>query len=279
MPEYSPEIEKVLSMVPYLEELTDEYVGFAVCTRDEYVYYSAHKGQRLPIKPGDPVRPNTIAHEVISSGQRVVVTIPASVAGVGTAGYRGVGVPIRENGQVVGALIMGRAMYLEEKLQELTKKMKSSVELVAGGASRLAETAGQLAGISAGLADNAEKVRKDIGEMNNIISLIIEVAAQTHLLGLNAAIEAARAGEAGRGFNVVAGEIRKLAARTRSSAQDITMKLDRIKAHIETFNEHVQQIASVSQEQAASTQQINSAIQELNPIADDLVQAVARLIE
>ncbi|SHE89039.1 Methyl-accepting chemotaxis protein (MCP) signalling domain-containing protein [Desulfofundulus australicus DSM 11792] len=279
MPEYSPEIEKVLSMVPYLEELTDEYVGFAVCTRNEYVYYSAHKGQRLPIKPGDPIKPNTIAHAVINSGRRVVVTIPASVAGVGTAGYRGVGVPIKENGQVVGALIMGRAMYLEEKLQELTKKMKSSVELVAGGASRLAEAAGQLAAISAGLADNAEKVRKDIGEMNNIISLIIEVATQTHLLGLNAAIEAARAGEAGRGFNVVAGEIRKLAARTRSSAQDITMKLDRIKAHIETFNEHVQQIASVSQEQAASTQQINSAIQELNPIADDLVQAVARLIE
>ena len=83
-----------------------------------------------------------------------------------------------------------------------------------------------------GLVKNIETISQNVAEINNIVEMVKDISEQTNLLALNAAIEAARAGEYGRGFSVVAEEVRKLADMTRDATDNINNMIEGFKEDI-----------------------------------------------
>jgi len=115
-----------------------------------------------------------------------------------------------------------------------------------------------------GSSDTMERLRQDVQGIVSVLEVIRSIAEQTNLLALNAAIEAARAGEAGRGFAVVADEVRALASRTQQSTGEIQSMIDRLQR---ATNDSVVAMQRASQMGENTREQSNLAGASLDEIA------------
>ncbi|MDO7907349.1 globin-coupled sensor protein [Paenibacillus sp. JX-17] len=111
---------------------------------------------------------------------------------------------------------------------------------------------------------------QEVRQIESMSGMIRELSDQTHLLGLNAAIEAARAGEAGRGFDIVAQEVRKLAADSRKAQQHIQQKLAAILPKLGSVQTEANETSENARKQASSSEELVAFVRMVEQVAADL---------
>jgi methyl-accepting chemotaxis protein len=221
------------------------------------------------------------ASQTSSAGQDLVQVIER--VGAGAASTR---VRVQEASRALDATTqaIGRAIKDSEEMGPLNKRVESAL---AAGSQAVDDTAGGMDRIRSSVDLTATRVA-ELGAKGEQIGAIVEtiddIAEQTNLLALNAAIEAARAGEQGKGFAVVADEVRKLAERSSRATKEIAALIGEVQqgteAAVKAMQSGAGEVATGSglAEQAASAlREIKSAAAARNKVLDDMLAAVVEI--
>jgi hypothetical protein len=155
-------------------------------------------------------------------------------------------------------------------LKSMSEGLGNGVSSIATAIEELASSASSIYNNQMGLNEEINKIIILSEQINEVSSFIKQIADETNMLGLNASIEAARAGEAGRGFSVVADEIRKLSEQSKSTVPKIKHITDQIVDKVEETSRKCQVSLDASQEQAAASEEMAASIEQITGMATEL---------
>jgi methyl-accepting chemotaxis protein len=191
---------------------------------------------------------------------------------IGTFGIGGPLAVVKPIAKIAAAVIAARIQETRhlELIGEVAGEISRSVEQTAAAIENIYAGSEELNAANRAVAEAVAATETKVRDTNQMLDFILDVADQTGLLGLNAAIIAAQAGVHGRGFSVVADEIRKLAKNSSSSVDKITEILEQIQSGVAEVKAISDKTAGIAEKQYRATQQIARDMANVKKSVDTL---------
>ncbi|WP_187355501.1 methyl-accepting chemotaxis protein [Paenibacillus tengchongensis] len=262
-------IEQLKNVLDVIQNTYPEDTAVVLADTDKVLAYLPGQQIDLKVPVGMPIEKfkGTVSYAAYETGAIHREERGAEAFGVS---YLSSAVPVIENGEVTGVISAMISNHRTAVLQDGAQELSSLVEEMTATSEDVTLSAVGITEHLDGLLSRSNSLVRDIESSFEILSTVKQIADQSHMLGLNAAIEAARAGDSGRGFGVVATEIRKLAGSSNELVKNIHSQLNGMKQAMLQMDQSIREIMAFAQHQQQSMQELSRAFEHVASTANDL---------
>jgi len=271
-------IEALSASLPYIHLAMkgESMIGLVDKESESIIAYLPGKRIDSGYKIGQKILPGDAILHLPLKGKSTDEPVPKEFYGVE---FNAFSFPVRENGQIVGALAFGIPIDDSLQMEKYIVTMNDIIHNLQDKVHTIASHSEELAATSEEINKQTQFALEDAEKTNGITDLIKNISRQTNLLGLNASIEAARAGQHGAGFNIVAQEVRKLSIETTTATDNIESSLRSINYNLESLKQNMTQINGATNEQAQLVQDFSEIIDELSTLSVEMKNFMSKALK
>jgi hypothetical protein len=261
-------------ILDHLYLLFQDEISFTLTNNQRFVKFAPSKNMPAYSEVGNLIPKCEALREVIESGKVKSFTVDS----YNNMSIRVVAIPLKdENGKVVGAISYGKNLENSARVSKMSVDLSNATASILKVADEINNDIQNIREINTKVVEQVKITSNQCNNTDDIINFIESIAKQTNLLGLNAAIEASRAGDRGRGFGVVASEIRKLSGSSNQSITEINTILKSIKDSVGIVEKSIAISIASSEKQEQSLTEIIESVKALNKSAEILAQMASNL--
>lgn len=254
-------------ITPYIHNFFNEDIFITMSDQEKYVVVDGTEKFGVKVEIGEKINPAGADADAMATKKVIKKIVPKEVLG---REVECISIPVVENNISIGCLGIVKSVEKQHEIRNLSESLSKALFQISESTNELAHSSENVADTNSKILKNVELTNEQTKNTDEIIGFVKNVATQTNLLGLNASIEAARAGEYGKGFNVVANEIRKLSASSSESIKKIEEVLKSIQTSIAHITSNINDVNNTFNQQTSEIQQINALIEELSSDAQVL---------
>ncbi len=270
-------LSALLIIAPFLNDLINDDVCVSINNTDKVLAYYPAKTFDLKTKVGAKIGEDWLIAKAMREKRKIVKEQDDSVIGIP---YLGIALPIIDKfGNVVGGVSVLQSTEKLVKLQDIANKLTDFIDNLTSTIEEISAESEELIATTEELASVSEQTTNHVSETGEIAAIIEKISKRINLIGLNAAIEAARVGIHGKGFKVVADEIRNLAVQSDKSLKRINDILGVIQNEIGSLNDGVRMISDSNNNQATVLESIAREIEDISLLSHHLYDYVKELTD
>lgn len=265
----SIKLDQILNNLAIIQSCFPEDACIILADTEKIIGYSA--GQQIDLKltigAGVENFKGTVTYKALTTGKKFREERGAEMFGVA---YISTATPIIDNGKVVGVLSTVASNQKLDTLRTAAVELTSVTEELSLTSEELTKVSDYTAKYLQELSEESQMINDEIIFIEQFLAIIKSTAVKSQILGLNASIESARAGDHGKGFMIVANEIKKMADSSKTSVEKIEPQLKTMMTAIEKMTTTIGEISAQTEEQSAMVKEFNIAYKNIVETANRL---------
>lgn len=267
-------IKSFYNLVPYLKYYFDDELVFTISNTEKFLLVQDTENLKMASKTGDPIPAGCAADICLKEKKAISIIVPENVFGVP---LKTMAVPVFEDSIIQGTMVIGMSLGKKDKISNLSTTLSNSLSEISTNLFDMVSGVQKISETNSSIQKSIEETNSNAKKTDEVVGFIGNIAKQTNLLGLNAAIESSRAGEFGKGFSIVANEIRKLSQSTKESTNQINHILNSIQDSINEIYIRFNDSNLLLENQSSGLEEITATVQELNSTATILKEFASKI--